>query len=208
MPRPIRLAILLATLLSVPVYAQTGGQGSGAQGSGAQGSGAQQSPGGQASGAGGGGAQASGPPAGPAMAAAPPAGTDFGERRVLTLGGAQKVLAAAEDAARKSQAPSSIAIVDEAGDLVAFAQMDGARPAGITIAIGKARSAARFRQPTEALENAINGGRQAAISAGVTEMQGGVPIASGGAVIGAIGVSGLNKDNDVKIAQQAAGAVE
>jgi glc operon protein GlcG len=192
------LALVLATgCVAVPACAQTG----------AQGSGEQQSPGGQSSGASQSGAKAGGPPAGPAMVSPPPAGTDFGEERVLTLGGAEKVLAAAEDAARQNQAPSSIAIVNQAGDLLAFAQMDGARPAGIAIAIGKARSAARFRQPTEALESAINGGRQAALTAGATEMQGGVPLASGGAIIGAVGVSGLNKDNDVKIAQSAAGAI-
>jgi glc operon protein GlcG len=142
------------------------------------------------------------------MASPSPAGTDFGKRRVLTLAGARKVMAAAEAQARQAQAASSIAVVDAAGDLIAFERMDGARPAGVVLAIGKARSAARYRQPTQALEDAINHGRQAAITAGTTEMQGGVPIASGGTIVGAVGASGASKDNDVKIAQAASQGVK
>jgi glc operon protein GlcG len=39
-------------------------------------------------------------------------------------------------------------------------------------------------------------------------MQGGVPIRVGGAVVGAVGVSGLDKDNDLAIAEAAAAAVK
>ncbi len=102
------------------------------------------------------------------------------------------------------QAPSSIAVVDANGDLLAFAQMDGARPVGGPLAIGRAWSTARFQQPTQALEQAINGGRPAAITAGPVEMQGGEPVKVSGVVVGAIGVSGFDKDKDVQVAQEAA----
>jgi glc operon protein GlcG len=59
--------------------------------------------------------------------------------------------------------------------------MQGARPIGIELAIGKARSAALFQEPTQALETAINTGRPAAITAARIQMQGGVPIRIGGA---------------------------
>ena len=125
-------------------------------------------------------------------------------RPTLTLAGARAVLQIAEQAAHRLQAPSSIAVVDANGDLLAFAQMDGARPVGGPLAIGKARSAARFQQPTQALEQAINGGRPAAITAGPVEMQGGEPVKVSGVVVGAIGVSGFDKDKDVQVAQEAA----
>jgi glc operon protein GlcG len=39
-------------------------------------------------------------------------------------------------------------------------------------------------------------------------MQGGAPIRVGGAVVGAVGVSGFDKDKDVEIAEAAAAAVK
>jgi glc operon protein GlcG len=118
------------------------------------------------------------------------------------------VMVAAITKAAGLHAPSSIAIADSAGDLVQFQQMDGARQAGITLAMGKARSAARFRIPTESLENAINAGRAAAITAGVVEMRGGVPIVVAGKIVGAIGVSGVDNKIDVQVAAAGAAAVK
>lgn len=129
-------------------------------------------------------------------------------RPELDLTGARQVLQAAEQKAQQLQAPSSLAVVDSAGDLLLFEQMPGARPVGIGLAVGKARSAARFQLPTQTLEAAINTGRPAAITSGLTQMQGGVPIRVAGTVVGAVGVSGLDKNNDVQIADAAAGAVK
>jgi glc operon protein GlcG len=121
----------------------------------------------------------------------------------LTYEGAEKVLQIATEVAKFHHAPSDFAVVDRAGDLVAFKRMNGAWLAGISLAIGKAKSAARYQRPTEVLEQAINNGRLAAITAGTTEMQGGVPIIMNGVVIGALGVSGFDKNNDVTIADAA-----
>ena len=125
----------------------------------------------------------------------------------LSLDGARLVLRAAEQRAQALQAPSSLAVVDASGDLLLFEQMPGARPVGITLSMGKARSAARFELPTQALETALNGGRPAAITAGQVQMQGGVPIRAGGRVVGAVGISGFDKEKDVQIAEDAAAAV-
>ena len=55
-----------------------------------------------------------------------------------------------------------------------------AMTASVDLAMGKARSAALFKKPTEDLEDAINHGRYAAITArGFVEMQGGIPVGSG-----------------------------
>jgi glc operon protein GlcG len=121
----------------------------------------------------------------------------------LTTAGAEKVLQAAAAIATTRNAPSDLAIVDRAGDLLAFERMDGAWLAGVPLSIGKARSAARYQHPTLALEQMIDNGRTAAITAGTVEMQGGVPIIINGVVVGAIGVSGFDKNNDIAIADTA-----
>jgi glc operon protein GlcG len=126
----------------------------------------------------------------------------------LSLDGARAVLHAAEQKAQQLDAPSSLAVVNPAGDLILFEQMQGARPIGIDLAIGKARSAALFQESTQALEATINAGRPAAITAARIQMQGGVPVHVGGAVVGAVGVSGFDKTKDVAIAAAAAAAVK
>ena len=67
----------------------------------------------------------------------------------LDQDGAQTVLQAAKERAQQRNAPSAIAVVDPAGDLLAFQRMDGVRPASADLAIEKARTAARLQRPTE-----------------------------------------------------------
>jgi glc operon protein GlcG len=96
--------------------------------------------------------------------------------QTLSLGGARAVLNAAEQKAQQLSAPSSLAVVDACADLIVFEQMEGVRPIGINLAVGKARSAARFREATQTLDASINGGRSAAITDGAIQMDGGVPV--------------------------------
>jgi glc operon protein GlcG len=64
------------------------------------------------------------------------------------------------------------------------------------------RTAALFKKPSQALEDAINRGRLAAVAAqGFTEMQGGLSIVVDGEMIGAIGTSLDTPEHDVQIAQ-------
>ena len=67
----------------------------------------------------------------------------------LDQDGAQTVLQAAKERAQQRNAPSAIAVVDPAGDLLAFQRMDGVRPASADLAIEKARTAARLQRSTE-----------------------------------------------------------
>ena len=128
--------------------------------------------------------------------------------QTLSFDGARALLHAAEQKAQQFSAPSSLAVVDVAGDLILFEQMEGARPVAIDLAVGKARSAARFREATHSLEAAIDSGRAAAITGGAIQMDGGMPIRLGGAVVGAVGVSGLDHHNDIQIAESAAAIVQ
>jgi glc operon protein GlcG len=128
---------------------------------------------------------------------------------VMTLdqGGAQTVLQAAKESAQQRNAPSAIAVVDPAGDLLAFQRMDGVRPASAELAIEKARTAARLQRPTAEIEDSINRGRTAFVTAGIAALRGGVPIRVNGKVVGAIGVAGLSKETDAAIASMSAAAL-
>ena len=74
----------------------------------------------------------------------------------LDQAGAQMVLQAAKASAQQRNAPSAIAVVDPAGDLLAFERMDSVRPASADLAIGKARTAARLQRSTAEIEDNIN----------------------------------------------------
>jgi glc operon protein GlcG len=124
--------------------------------------------------------------------------------KVITQAGAQTALKAAEETAEALKAPCSIAIVNPSGILVAFEGLDGMRAGSPDLAIGKARAAALLQRPTSEIEDSTDHGRTAFVTAGFLTLRGGVPLRAGNEVIGAIGVAGLNKDNDVKIATAAA----
>jgi glc operon protein GlcG len=126
---------------------------------------------------------------------------------VLDQAGAQTVLQAAKESAQQRNAPSAIAVVDPAGDLLAFQRMDNVRPASTDLAIEKARTAARLQRPTAEIEDNINQGRTAFVTAGIAALRGGVPVRVNGKVVGAVGVAGLSKEVDVEIANTAAAAL-
>ena len=128
---------------------------------------------------------------------------------IMTLdqAGAQTVLHAARESAQRRNAPSAIAVVDPAGDLLAFQRMDGVRPASADLAIAKARTAARLQRPTAEIEDNVNQGRTAFVTADIMALRGGMPIRANGKIVGAVGIAGLNKDTDTAIANTAAAAL-
>jgi glc operon protein GlcG len=125
----------------------------------------------------------------------------------LNQDGARTVLQAANESAKQRNAPSAIAVVDPAGDLLAFRRMDGVRPASADLAIEKARTAARLQRSTAEIEDNINQGRTAFVTAGIPALRGGMPIRVNGAVVGAVGIAGLSKESDTEIANTAAAAL-
>jgi glc operon protein GlcG len=131
------------------------------------------------------------------------------ERRALTLEAARTMVQAAEAEATRNHWAGVVAVVDEGGWPILIERMDhAALIAGVELAPGKARSAALFKKPTQALEEAVNGGRVAATTAGFVEMKGGYPIVVDGEVIGAIGVSADTPDHDAQIAQAGLAALK
>ena len=91
-----------------------------------------------------------------------------------------------------------IAVVDSGANLVAFARMDGASIAAITIAQHKARAAAAFRRPTRAFEEIVTKGGNIAVLTldGVIATAGGIPLIEDGKLIGAIGCSSGTSGQD------------
>jgi glc operon protein GlcG len=126
---------------------------------------------------------------------------------VLDRVGAQTVLQAAIESAQQRNAPSAIAVVDPAGDLLAFQRMDNVRPASADLAIQKARTAARLPRPTAEIEDNVNQGRTAFVTAKIVSLRGGMPVRVNGEVVGAVGVAGLRKEADTEIARIAAAAL-
>lgn len=125
----------------------------------------------------------------------------------LTLAGARKVVEGAEAKATKEGWKMNIAVVDDGGHLLAFARMDGARPASIATATTKAVSAATFRQATgpmgksDVLHNLAIENASAASGGKFTTLLGGVPIIVDGQVIGAVGVGGGVGEQDAEAAR-------
>ena len=123
-------------------------------------------------------------------------------RPVLTLEDCLKISAAAEKEARNNSWNVAIAILDDGGHLLHFARMDGATPANATIALEKGRTAAVSRRSSGKWEEIIKGGRTAMLKMpGILPVQGGVPIVVDGTCIGAVGVSGVQSQQDEQIAQ-------
>jgi len=132
------------------------------------------------------------------------------ERVQLNLAGADLIIAAAKQKGVALGLKLNIAVVDDGGHLLAFARMDGARPASGYTALTKAATAATFRQATGPLPpNAepdllLNLSLQnAAASSGgkITTLKGGVPVIVDGQVIGGVGVGGGTGEQDAEIAK-------
>ncbi|MDR3443818.1 MULTISPECIES: heme-binding protein [unclassified Dyella] len=122
---------------------------------------------------------------------------------VLTLDAAKRIADGAQAKAKAQGWPCVISIVDASGLPIMLVRMDDAAVlAGVDLAPGKARTAALFRRPSGALEDAANGQRPAVLSArGYVLMRGGLPIEVNGRIVGAIGISADTPQHDEEIAK-------
>ena len=126
----------------------------------------------------------------------------------LKIDDADAAVAAARAAAGRLGVDVSIAVVDDGGNLKAFARMDGAELGGPTLAVDKAYTAVAHRIDTAALGPLSQPGGELqglhANGAGrYVTFGGGIPIRRDGQVIGAIGVSGAAVTEDVECATAA-----
>eukprot|EP01065_Artemidia_motanka_P014158 TRINITY_DN1812_c0_g1_i1.p2 TRINITY_DN1812_c0_g1~~TRINITY_DN1812_c0_g1_i1.p2 ORF type:complete len:156 (+),score=57.42 TRINITY_DN1812_c0_g1_i1:79-546(+) len=134
--------------------------------------------------------------------------SSFAASSTVTLAGAQSALDAAAQHAAAQGWKVSISVVDAGGYVVAQHRMDGANAISAEIAPGKARAAAVFGKETKVMEDMINQGRTAMVTApGQVLMEGGIPVVNGGVVVGGVGVSGVRKDQDAEVASKAVEAL-
>ncbi len=124
----------------------------------------------------------------------------------VTLDVAQAVIEAARKRAVKIGAPMNIAVVDEGANLVAFARMDGSWLGSIDIAQNKAFTARAFDITTKELGKLGQPGQplfgiDASNENRVVIFAGGIPLKADGKVVGAVGASGGQPDQDHEVAQ-------
>jgi glc operon protein GlcG len=125
----------------------------------------------------------------------------------ISLENAKKVAAPALAEAAKNNWTMAVAVVDPGGNLVYYEKMDNTQIGSANIAIDKARSAALFKRPTKALQDALAAGgdglRILKIQ-GAVPVEGGIPLVLDGKIVGAIGVSGGASSQDAQCAKAGA----
>ncbi len=127
----------------------------------------------------------------------------------LTYEVAQAIVAAGIAKGAELGVPMSVAVVDEARELVAFGRADGAALVSIDLAVKKAFTAKSFDLDTAIIGSLTLPGEpifgfQSSDTRFVT-FGGGLPLAdSDGNVVGAVGASGGPVEIDVQVAEAAA----
>lgn len=151
------------------------------------------------------------PPAQPSAGGTPdkmpfdiPYGVSIGLER------AKEVMAAAEAEAKRRNWKMNIAVVDTNGELVHFSRMEGAQIGSVSVSIGKARTAARFRRESRLFYNAYEAGHAytGTLDPTLIASPGGFPLVEGGKLIGAVGCSGGTGDQDAAVCKVGAEVVK
>jgi uncharacterized protein GlcG (DUF336 family) len=129
----------------------------------------------------------------------------------LTLAAARRLAGVVETEARQMGVPLSVAVVDAGDQLVVFERMDGADLVTVRLAQDKAYSALMNRMPTRDLAPLVQPGAEFygydAVAGGrMIVFAGGMPLERDGVLIGAVGVSGGNADQDQRAAEAAVAA--
>jgi uncharacterized protein GlcG (DUF336 family) len=129
----------------------------------------------------------------------------------INLENAHKAAAPALAEAAKNNWTIAVAIVDPGGNLVYYEKMDNTQLGSANVAIDKARSAALFKRPTKAFQDALAaGGDSVRILRlqGVLPVEGGIPLVIDGKIVGAIGVSGVTSAQDAQCAKAGADSLK
>lgn len=133
----------------------------------------------------------------------------------LTLNQAQSALEACLAKANEIGSPSSIAVIDDGRELLAFARMDGALLASAAISQAKAYTARSLDCDTRDVEALVQPGgalfglhtAHLAVGRALVTFGGGVLVTVDGSSAGAIGVAGGTPDQDHEIAAAGGAAV-
>ena len=122
-------------------------------------------------------------------------------QREIGLDLAQAILASVRAAAAREGVPAAMAVCDRAGNMVAFARMDGAPLGATELAVNKAHTAAlwemrsgEFRGSTQ--PGGTDWGLNTTAEGRIVVYAGGVPVHVDGALVGAVGMSGGTGEQD------------
>ncbi len=143
------------------------------------------------------------------QAPSPPPTTSYGAP--IGLEAAKKVMTAAEAEAMKNNWGMAIVIVDSTGHLVMLHKLDNTQYGSIGAAEDKAHSALDYKRPSKVFEDLVAQGGIGLRTLGLrgaTPLEGGIPLITGGKIIGAIGVSGASSVQDGQVAKAGADAAK
>ena len=122
---------------------------------------------------------------------------------------AKKAAALTLAEARKNNWSVAVAVVDPSGNLVYYEKMENTQLGSANISIDKARTAALFKRPTKAFQDALAAGGEGLRILGlqgVTPVEGGFPLLLDGKIVGGIGVSGATSAQDTQCSKAGADA--
>jgi uncharacterized protein GlcG (DUF336 family) len=135
----------------------------------------------------------------------------------LELEEAKLMIEAAKKKSEDINVLETIAIVDDGGNLLALERMNGARITGPEIAIAKAYTASGHKRSTHLFNKEPNGpalpgneafGIQQMLPGKFAIFVGGFPIVVNGEVVGGVGVSGGNGEQDIAVGTAALEALQ
>ena len=119
---------------------------------------------------------------------------------------AQEMIAAIQKKVEAEHKAAAIAVTDSHGELIAFLRMDGCHLPPLTIAINKAFTAARERRESGAVGQSSRTYPFPMTNYGdlrYTGWAGGFPVLHEGKVVGAIGISGLDEEQEAQLGRMA-----
>ena len=125
--------------------------------------------------------------------------------QTLTLDEANLILDACQKKAEEIKIPEVICVTDNAGYPIALRRLMGGKVTSVQIAQNKAFTAACHRKRTDNYKNSYPGEEAFGIftqhGGRFTVFVGGFPIVVDGQVVGAIGVSGGNGEQDIAVGE-------
>ena len=134
---------------------------------------------------------------------------------IVSLDGAQKIVATVLENARGRELNIAVAVTGPAGDLRAFARMDGVSALAGETARRKCWTVIMTGRNTREFAERIGGYLEeepglfhGMIRIGdIAAFAGGFPIKANGQTVGAVGVSGSSSDDDNQLAEEGAGVI-
>lgn len=128
-------------------------------------------------------------------------------KHVLVLADARCLMAAAVKEAEHRQLEVSVAIVDDHGVLLLLERRDGARFHTPDAALLKARTAAVARSSTAFLEQQVRDNPATLSFESRMPLTGGLPLLHAGQVVGGVGSSGAQPEEDQAVCEAAVAAM-